>query len=87
MFISACVCMIIVPDDAKTVGLEKVKTFKERLKELGIILSPLTTNDESDDESAKIAAREREALWKSKPLLHDLLDISFGTRGCYLKRG
>jgi len=40
----------------------KKKIIKKRLDDLGISLSPLTTDDELDVESAKIAAREREFL-------------------------
>ena len=63
-----------------------MKIFEERLNDLGIYLSPLTTDDESDIESTEIAAREREASWKSKPILHVLFAIAFDTRGCCLKQ-
>ena len=66
--------------------MAKAKTFEEQLNDLGIILSPLTTDNESDEESANIAAKEREALWKSRPTLSTLFNCIFDARGCYLKQ-
>ena len=76
--------------------MAKKKTIEERLDDLGISLSPLTTDDELDVQSAEIAAREREILiiaakereilWKSKPTVPALFDSTFDERGCYLKQ-
>ena len=76
--------------------MAKKKTSEEWLEELGIHLSPLTTDDELDVESAEIAAREREILiiaarereilWKSKPTVHALFDSTFDEHGCFSKK-
>lgn len=63
IFINACVLHAFCFWYPKAVVVATAKTFEEQLNELGIILSPLTTDNESDEESTKIAAKERGMLY------------------------
>ena len=57
--------------------MAKAKTFEEQLNDLGIILSPLTTDNESDEESAKIAAKEREEFIENRLSLEAIGGATF----------